>query len=294
LGKKYDMISIGHIDNAILDFKGKVSRFIGGAVYFSSFAAHRSGIVPGVVTKLAHEDLGLLDDIKNEGIDVVALSSSKTTSIKNIFETDDVDRRKVVLLAQAEPFALADIPETPARVYHLAGLFRGEIPDSLIANLASRGAVALDLQGVLRANREGAFAWLDWAEKKKYLPYVTYLKADSLEAEVITGFSDREKAARILAEWGAKEVMISHSSEVIIYDGVNYYRAPFNPGNLSGRTGRGDTVFAAYIAWRLQGREINEALHYAAALTSIKMERPGPFLGSIEEVRKRMKVLQQY
>jgi sugar/nucleoside kinase (ribokinase family) len=82
--------------------------------------------------------------------------------------------------------------------------------------------------------------------------------------------------------------MISHSSEVILCDGVKLYRAPFNPANLSGRTGRGDTVFAAYIAWRLKGHGIDEALHYSAALTSIKMEHPGPFMGSVAEVQARM------
>lgn len=289
--EKYDIISIGHIDNAILNNRGKVSRFIGGAVYYSSFAAHRSGAMAGVVTKLAAADYRLLDDMKNEGIDVIAIPSKQTTSIENIFETEDVDKRRVVLLTQADPFTLADIPEDSAKVYHLAGLFKGEIPDSLIENLASRGAVGLDLQGVLRASRDGAFAWLDWTEKNRYLPYVAYLKADALEAEVITGTADREKAAWTLARWGAREVMISHSSEVIICDGAKLYHAPFNPANLSGRTGRGDTVFASYMARRLKGCGIDEALHYAAALTSIKMERPGPFLGTVADVQARMNLL---
>jgi sugar/nucleoside kinase (ribokinase family) len=291
LAIKYDIISIGHIGNDVLNYIGKVSRFTGGAVYYSSIAARHCGARVCVVTKLAGEDTGILDDIKKEGIDVSALSSVQTTSCENIFETEDVDKRRVVLLAQADPFVLSDIPETPAAVYHLAGLFRGEIPDAFIPNLASRGAVALDLQGVLRTSVNGSFAWLDWDEKMKYLPYITYLKADSLEAEVIAGSSDREQAARTLAGWGAKEVMITHSSEVIVCDGVHLYRAPFNPGNLSGRTGRGDTAFAAYIARRLKGRGIDEALHYAAALTSIKMERFGPFQGTVDDVQARMKTL---
>jgi sugar/nucleoside kinase (ribokinase family) len=291
LGKKYDIISIGHIDNAILSYRGKVSRFIGGAVFYSSFAAHRSGAEVCVVTKLAAADSGILDGMKNEGVDVIAFPSKQTTSIENIFETDDADQRRVVLLTQADSFKWTDISEVSAKVYHLGGLFRGEIPDLFIVNLASRGAVALDLQGVLRASRNGSFAWQDWPAKKKYLPYITYLKADAQEAEVITGTSDRARAAWFLSGWGAREVMISHSSEVIICDGVKLYHAPFNPDNLSGRTGRGDTAFAAYMAWRLKGCGIDEALHYAAALTSIKMEHPGPFLGSIADVQARMKNL---
>ena len=47
---------------------------------------------------MAREDFGLLDCMKEEGIEVLALPSPQTTLIENIFETDDVDRRKVSLL----------------------------------------------------------------------------------------------------------------------------------------------------------------------------------------------------
>ncbi|MCE5265045.1 MAG: carbohydrate kinase, partial [Deltaproteobacteria bacterium] len=66
------------------------------------------------------------------------------------------------------------------------------------------------------------------------------------------------------------------------------FRAPFDPENLSGRTGRGDTCFISYVAWRMN-HGIEESLRYAAALTSLKMEKPGPFLGTQEEVLARMK-----
>jgi sugar/nucleoside kinase (ribokinase family) len=201
-----------------------------------------------------------------------------------------VDRRKVRLLAQADPFHPEDIPKAETKVYSLTGLFTGEIPDSLIVHLARKGAIALDLQGKLRCSEAGTFAFKDWPGKEKYLPLVTYLKADSLEAEVATGTPDREEAADILHRLGAKEVIITHSSEVILYNGKRMFRAPFNPGNLSGRTGRGDTCFISYVCWR-RTHGIEESLRYAAALTSLKMEKPGPFLGTQEEVLARMNTL---
>jgi sugar/nucleoside kinase (ribokinase family) len=94
----------------------------------------------------------------------------------------------------------------------------------------------------------------------------------------------------MLYRWGAKEVMITHASEVILYHGERIFRAPFNPSNLSGRTGRGDTCFVSYMTWRLN-HGVEESLRYAAALTSIKMEKPGPFSGTIEDVLARMKTL---
>ena len=54
-------------------------------------------------------------------------------------------------------------------------------------------------------------------------------------------------------------------------------------GNLSGRTGRGDTTFAGYITER-QRSGIAEALQYCTALVSLKMETPGPFQGTRQDV----------
>jgi sugar/nucleoside kinase (ribokinase family) len=286
----YDIIIIGHVTSDILVYKGEASGFIGGGAYFSAFAARRSDVRFCVITKLAPKDFGILDGLKKDGIEVTAIPSPRTTSIENVFETDDVDRRKVRLLSQADPFHPEDIPEAETKVYSLTGLFTGEIPDSLIVHLARKGAIALDLQGKLRCSEAGTFAFKDWPGKEKYLPLVTYLKADSLEAEVATGTPDREEAADILHRLGAKEVIITHSSEVILYNGKRMFRAPFNPGNLSGRTGRGDTCFISYVCWR-RTHGIEESLRYAAALTSLKMEKPGPFLGTQEEVLARMNTL---
>jgi len=278
---------IGHVTSDFLTVKGKTTGFTGGGAYFSAFAIHRSGVRCCVVTKLAPKEFGILEGLQKEGIAVTALPCAETTSIENIFETDDVDHRKVRLLAQADPFGPGDIPEAEAGVYSLSGLFVDELPDALIIHLARKGPVALDLQAKLRYSEAGAFAFRDWPGKAKCLPLVTYLKADNLEAEVAAGTTDRDEAARIFRGLGAREVMVTHASEVILYDGSRMHRAPFDPENLSGRTGRGDTCFGSYIAWR-QSHGIEESLQYAATLTSLKMETPGPFLGDREAVLARM------
>ena len=57
MSKAYDMVTVGHITDDVLNDRGTVSRFIGGAAYFSSFAVQRSGANLLVVTKLAEKDL---------------------------------------------------------------------------------------------------------------------------------------------------------------------------------------------------------------------------------------------
>jgi sugar/nucleoside kinase (ribokinase family) len=116
---------------------------------------------------------------------------------------------------------------------------------------------------------------------QKYL----FLRQTPPEAEVITGISDRYDAARQLSDWGAGEVMVTYNTEVIVYDGHDFYKEPLKPRNLSGRTGRGDTCFGSYIAKRLTATP-EESLLYAAAAVSLKMETPGPFKGTAEDVKQ--------
>ena len=123
----------------------------------------------------------------------------------------------------------------------------------------------------------------DWAEKKQYLPVIDYLKTDAAEAEILTGLTDRAEAAKLLYSWGAKEVLITHNTEVLAYDGETIYTCPIKARNLSGRTGRGDTTFAGYITER-QRAGVEEALRYCTALVSFKMETPGPFQGTRQDV----------
>ena len=123
----------------------------------------------------------------------------------------------------------------------------------------------------------------DWSDKMEYLKYFDFLKTDAAEAEILTGLTDRREAAKQLYAWGAKEILISHNSEMLVYDGKDFFTCPVKARNLSGRTGRGDTAFAGYINER-QHASVEEALLWATALVSLKMETPGPFRGCREDV----------
>ncbi|MHC1787835.1 MAG: PfkB family carbohydrate kinase [Christensenellales bacterium] len=171
-----------------------------------------------------------------------------------------------------------------AAIWHFAGLTYGDFSGELFEAAAKKGRVAVDVQCLLRnIMPDGSMAFFDWAEKERYLPVIDFLKTDAAEAEILTGTADRREAARMLFGWGAREIMITHNTEALIYDGQRFYACPLIPRNLSGRTGRGDTCFAGYITKRLtQG--IPEALTFASALVSLKMETPGPFRGSTQDV----------
>ena len=278
---------IGHISRDIMIYKEDEVRLTGGPVIYSSAAAARSGKKIQVITRAGVDADKELEGMRADGVDVIRLDSEATTSIENIYFSADKEKRKVTLLSRADPFTIESMPETDSTIYHLAGLFRGEIPDEFIPYLDGKGKVGIDAQGLLRCSENGKLLFKDWDKKKELLPTITYLKTDAAEAEILTGGTDRKKAAFTLASWGAKEVMITHNTEVIVLVDGKIYSAPFTPSNLSGRTGRGDTTFAAYLAWRLDHGP-DESVHYAAALCSIKMETPGPFSGTVEDVKVRM------
>ncbi len=284
---KFDITMVGHISKDIMIYKEDENRFTGGPVIYSSIAAARTGKSVRVITKAAEEDDSALDIMREQNVEVTRLDSEKTTSIENIYFTADKERRQVTLLSQADYFDVKDFPECESRIFHLAGLFRNEIPDDFISYFAGKGEVAVDAQGLLRCNEEGNLLFRNWDAAEELMPKVTYLKTDAAEAEIMTGLSDREEAAKKLAALGAKEVMVTHNNEVLVLVDGQFYRAPYNPSNLSGRTGRGDTTFAAYLAKRLEAGP-GEAVYYAAALCSMKMEAPGPFKGTSEDVYKRM------
>jgi len=215
--------------------------------------------------------------------DIYCTASRKIISIRNEYLSDDREKRICTSLSIADRFTHSNIPKIETSIFHLTGLIAGEFQEDLIEILAEKSMVAVDVQGFFRNSENRNMVFKDWKSKAKYLPFINFLKTDAAKTEVMTGYSDRKEAAKVIFNLGAKEVMITHNTEVLIYDGKNFYTQPFKPRNLSGRTGRGDTCFSAYITERLK-KAVPDSLLYAAALTSLKMETPGPFKGSRESV----------
>ena len=258
--KSYDSVIIGHVSlDYNIDCHDKLTVQIGGAVVYSSAAAHALGRKVAAVTKLADADRDRLDVFTLPREDVYCLPSAASTSIENKYFTEDKEKRRCVCRSQGDPFTIDDIPEFDARIYHLGGLIFGDFDSSLIPLLGKRGDVAVDVQGFLRhsGGEGGEMYFEDWRDKREMLPYIRYLKTDAAEAEIM---------------------------EVLVYDGKEFYTCPIKSRNLSGRTGRGDTTFAAYLGERIHN-DIPTSLLWATATVSYKMEKSGPFDKTRDDVR---------
>ena len=282
----YDLLIVGQPSLDInTDYLGSEVREIGGAVTFSGYAAASLGHSVLALGKCDSAQIDLAAVFARAANVTPALCAAQSsTSISNTYHTADKERRTCRVISRIPAYTPADLPAEKASIYHIAGLMRGDIEESVIEAAAKLGDVAVDVQGFLRCARpDGLMEFEDWPRKRELLPLIRYLKTDAAEAEILTGTDDRKRAAAMLCDWGAGEVMITHNSEVLIYDGREYHTRPLCPRNLSGRSGRGDTCFASYITERLT-RDIPEALLTAAALVSLKMENPGPFPGGRADV----------
>lgn len=283
---QFDSLIIGEVAlDTNVDYDGTTVEAIGGAVYYSGCAAsnmgHKIAVLPKADT--TRVDLKAAFAAPAPGVTVYPLHSKNSIVIRNVYHTADRERRTSTVTSVIEPYTTAEIPRIDAKIWHLAGLVGGDLPNEMIPFAAEHAMVAIDVQCMLRWVENGGMVYHDWPEKKEYLPYVRFLKTDAAEAEILTGLTDRVEAAKVLYGWGAKEIMITHNTEVLIYDGKEVYTCPIRSRNLSGRTGRGDTTFAGYINERLT-RDIPAALQTATALVSLKMETPGPFTGTRADV----------
>lgn len=285
----YDSFIVGPVSLDInIDCAGNTVKNVGGAVVYSGFAAAQCGWNTAVLTKSHAGSCDVASVFRDSGVHWKCLPSRQTCSIRNQYFTPDKEKRACTSLGQCDPFTVADLEslgELQPKIFHFAGLVWGDFDEALFPWAARRGKVAVDVQCLLRhVKADATMAFHDWANKKQYLPYIDFLKTDAAEAEILTGTTDRRAAAELLYQWGAKEILITHNTEVLAYDGVRFYTCPIRSRNLSGRTGRGDTTFAGYINSRLS-QNIAPSLLFATALVSLKMEKPGPFRGTRQDVQ---------
>jgi sugar/nucleoside kinase (ribokinase family) len=197
-----------------------------------------------------------------------------------------MDQRVSTPLAFAGTYMLNEIQDFEAQIFSIVPILAGEVDMPLLQAIYERypGKLALDLQGFERFIEGDELVFHQWPDQEEGLKMITYLKCDSNEAEVATGTSDIHEAGRLLKSWGPREVVLTHSAGVTVFADEGEFEAPWQSKSMLGRTGRGDTMFGAYLAKRLAAGP-EEATKWAAALCSLKMEEPGPFnLARIQEV----------
>ncbi len=282
--KIYDLLCIGnYTKDTIISPSG--TRYVdGGAINYAAHAAKKLGLSVAVVTRLANEDKRVIDKFNGDGIDCYPTYTPASTTMKLEYPTNDPDLRTLSVASTAGSITSFDVENIPTRAAVIGSSLRGEVGLDVISLLRKKNVfLAADMQGFVRVLRGQSLVYESWEEMKETVANLDVLKSDAVEAEFLTGKTDILKAAEIFSQMGAKEIVLTHRNGLLVYAGGEFHAIGFYPENLDGRSGRGDTCIGAYMAMRLS-MDPYEAGIWAAAVTSLKMERLGPFDRSISEV----------
>ncbi len=281
---RFDIAFIGHYTKDTIVYRDATRVVDGGAFNYGANVAARMGLRVAVVTRLAREDWHVVEALERLGVTVFARATPASTCLRLIYPTANLDERTIELTSSAGAFTIEEVAHIEARAFAIGASVRGEVPNEVVEALAAKGALlALDVQGFLRVVQDGVLTCDGWRDQASVLKHVTILKTDAVEAEWLTGSADRYWAARRLAEFGPREVLLTHNGGALVYHEGVFDEAPFVPRALRGRSGRGDTCTAAYLARRLTAPPA-DAIVWAAAVTSLKLEAEGVFQRAPAEV----------
>ena len=278
---------IGHITLDKIVTPRQTNYLPGGTAYYFSHAMSRLNgkAAYRLVTALAETEYKAVDEICQKGIDVQVLPSPKTVYFENVYG-ENTDHRTQRVLAKAAPFTLDALTGVEADIYHLGTLLADDFAPDVMEYLSGRGLLSVDAQGFLRAVCGEQVHAVDWEGKKEALRHVHTLKVNEHEMEVLTGCTNPESAAKELVAWGVKEVVVTLGSlGSLIYAEGEFHRIPaYQPRQVVDATGCGDTYMSAYLYMRACGESCYRAGCFAAAMSTLKLERFGPFAGTEEQI----------
>ena len=283
--KNYDIVIFGnYTKDTIVSAKG--TRYVdGGGFNYGAHAAAVLGLKVAAVTRLAREDYRVVEKLESIGVDVYPVFTPSSTHMRLEYPTDNVDERILTCTVTAGSYTPDQFEGLSAKAFLINASVREEVSLEVIESLKNKGGyLVADAQGFIRIiDRDQKLIHAPWPEKKKVLSMIDVFKADSVEAESLTGEKDLKSAARILTGWGPKEIVLTHRDGILVYAEGQYYEARFLPEKLIGRSGRGDTCIASYMAKRLTAPP-KEAIIWSAAVTSLKMEAEGPVHRTLQDV----------
>ena len=282
--KVYDIVCIGNYTKDTIVSPAGVTYVDGGAVNYSAHAAARLGVKVAVVTHLAREDQRVVEKFTGSGIDCLPTYTPQSTCMRLEYPTDNPDIRNLSVTGVAGSISTNEVENIQAKSAVIGPSLRGEVGLDVIQLLRKKNIlVAADVQGYVRVLREHELNYEPWDEMMETMKFVDVLKSDAVEAEYLTGEVDIYKAVKAFIAMGPKEIILTHKDGVLIYANGEFYNHHFYPQNMRGRSGRGDTCVGTYVSMRLSKSPADASI-WAAAVTSLKLERQGPFNRTLAEV----------
>ena len=282
--KRYDVICIGNFTKDTIISPAGMRYVDGGGMNYAAHAAARLGFKVAVVTRLSREDERVVTKFSLAGIDCYPTYTPSSTLMCLDYPTENPDVRNLSVKATAGAIPVSAVEKLEMKAAVIDSSLRGEVGLDVIQALRAKEVfLAADMQGFVRVLQGQSLVYAPWEEMKATLACLDVVKSDAVEAEYLTGEADIYKAAKIYASMGPKEIVLTHKDGLLIYADGKSHSLGFYPAQLSGRSGRGDTCIGSYVAMRLV-RTPREAGIWAAAVTSLKMEKLGPFDRPVSDI----------
>ncbi|MBM3852429.1 MAG: hypothetical protein FJ399_04655 [Verrucomicrobia bacterium] len=287
----YDLVIFGNYTKDTIVSAAGTRLVDGGGFNYGAHVAALMRLKTAAVTRLAREDEHVIAALRQLGVDAFATFTPCSTHMRLEYPTANPDERVLTVTQTAGSFSPDQFAHLESRFWVINASTRGEVGLDVIQALRAKGGrLVADAQGFVRTIGQGGRLQFDaWPGKEEILPHIDILKTDNVEALALTGLADLPAAARVIAGWGPAEVVLTHRDGVLVHAAGELHAAPFRHEKLVGRSGRGDTCIASYVARRLSAPPADAAI-WAAAVTSLKMEAEGPIrktMGDVEEFIRR-------
>ncbi len=284
--KATEICCIGHITLDKVITPNFTAYMPGGtAYYFAKALKNLDSSRFKLVTSVGESEMNVVNELKHDGLEVDVIHSTRSVYFENKY-SENMNERSQRVLAEADPFTIDKLTSIDSRIFHLGTLLSNDFSLDVIKYLSTKGDVSVDIQGYLRKVENEHVIAVDYSLKKEAMPYITTLKANEMEMEVLTGTTDPRSAAKILSGWGCREVLLTLGDKgSLIYADGHFYDIPAFPAyKLIDATGCGDTYMAGYLYKRSKGASYIEAGIFAAAMCSLKLGSKGSFSGTEDDI----------
>ncbi|MET0234594.1 MAG: carbohydrate kinase family protein [Kibdelosporangium sp.] len=244
---------------------------LGGSGAIMACGAARLGLSVAFAGRVGDDDAGryVRDALASRGVDTRHLAMDPDVSTPlTVVVTREGDRAMLTALGTLADTTVADLPRS--RHVHAASYF-------LMPRLASR------LPALFRAARaDGATTSLDTNDDPAgrwdlgdVLAETDILLPNAAEAMHLAGVGTPVAAAGILAARGPTVVVKNGADGAICHDGQNLVTVPSADVTPVDTVGAGDSFDAGFVAARLAGLSVADALRLAAACGALSTRAAG-------------------
>ncbi len=260
----------------------------GGCAVNCAIALARLGLETDLIVKLGDDRLGrfLLDEIRAVGVgcDAVLVEPGATTPLSFVAVHSDAERSFLHHPGTNATFSPEDVDRSKlrdARFVVMTGAMtlprmQGEPAAAVLAEARHAGAVTvMETVYTDQAN--------DWREAlDPCLPHVDYFAPSLAEAAALTGESQPEAMAQVLADRGAHSTVIKLGSRgAYVRDTAGHCEIvpAFTVKNVVDTTGAGNCFVAGLVAGLRSGYDLPRAVRLGNAVASYCITQPGATAG---------------